>query len=77
MYEKKIILRKIAYVIHAFKLIVLNIKHYANLRFLVDKIIITEKNKKLNIKIRLNAKFQKHKDCYDEDGNLRGRAFTA
>ena len=33
----------------------------ANLRLLVDKIIITEQNKKLNIKIRLNAKFQKHK----------------
>ncbi len=49
----------------------------ANLRLLVDKIIITEKNKKLSVKIRLNAKFQKHKDCYDEDGNLRGRAFTA
>lgn len=49
----------------------------ANLRFLVDKIIITEKNKKLNIKIRLNAKFQKHKDCYDEEGNLGERKFTA
>ncbi len=49
----------------------------ANLRLLVDKIIITGKNKKLNIKIRINAKFQKHIDCYDEMGNLRERAFTA
>ena len=30
----------------------------ANLRLLVDKIIITEKDKKLNIKIKLNAKFK-------------------
>ncbi len=42
----------------------------ANLRLLVDKIIITEKNKKLKIKIKLNAKFQRHKNCYDDEGNL-------
>ena len=47
----------------------------ANLRLLVDKIIITEKDKKLNIKIKLNAKFQGHKDCYDENGNLTEKAF--
>ena len=47
----------------------------ANLRLLVDKIIITEKDKKLNIKIKLNAKFQGHKDCYDENGNLIEKAF--
>lgn len=49
----------------------------ANLRLLVDKIIITEQNKKLSIKIRLNAKFKKHKDCYDDNGNLKDRTFTA
>ncbi len=48
----------------------------ANLRLLVDKIIIFEKNKKLSIKIKLNAKFQKHKDCYDKNGNLKDSAFT-
>lgn len=40
----------------------------ANLRLLVNKIIIFEKDKKLKIKIKLNAKFQRHKDCYDEKG---------
>lgn len=48
----------------------------ANLRLLVDKIIIFEKDKKMSIKIKLNAKFQKHKDCYDENGNLKYSAFT-
>ncbi len=49
----------------------------ANLRLLVDKIIIFEKGKKLKIKIKLNAKFQRHKDCYDENGNLTEKAFIA
>lgn len=49
----------------------------ANLRLLIDKIIITENNKKLKIKIKLNAKFQRHKDCYDENGNLTEKAFIA
>ena len=49
----------------------------ANLRLLVDKIIIFEKGKKLKIKIKLNAKFRKHKDCYDENGNLTESTFTA
>lgn len=49
----------------------------ANLRLLVDKIIITEKNQKLKIKIKLNAKFQRHKDCYDDNGNLTEKAFIA
>lgn len=48
----------------------------ANLRLLVDKIIITEKNKKLKIKIKLNGKFRKHKDCYDENSNLTENTFT-
>ena len=47
----------------------------ANLRLLVDSIVISEKNKKLHIKINLNAKFERHKDCYDEDGNLTERMF--
>ena len=49
----------------------------AKLRLLVDKIIITENNKKLKIKIKLNAKFQRHKDCYDENGNLTEKIFIA
>lgn len=49
----------------------------ANLRLLVDKIIIFERDKKLKIKIKLNAKFQRHKDCYDENGNLTEKAFIA
>lgn len=49
----------------------------ANLRLLVDKIIIFERDKKLKIKIKLNAKFQRHKDCYDDNGNLTEKAFIA
>lgn len=48
----------------------------ANLRLLVNKIIIFEKDKKLSIKIKLNAKFQRHKNCYDENGNLTESTFT-
>ena len=48
-----------------------------NLRLLVDSILISEKDRKLNIKINLNAKFQRHKDCYDEEGNLIERILTA
>ncbi len=47
----------------------------ANLRLLVDKIIITEKDKKLNIKIKLNAKFQGHKNCYDKNGLVAEKIF--
>ena len=47
----------------------------ANLRLLVDSIIISEKNKKLQIKINLNAKFERHKDCYDTEGNLTESVF--
>ena len=49
----------------------------ANLRLLVDSIVISEKDKKLHITINLNARFEQHKDCYDEDGNLTERVFTA
>ncbi len=50
---------------------------YANLRLLVDSIVISEKDKKLHIKINLNAKFKRHKDCYDEEGNLTESVFIA
>ena len=49
----------------------------ANLRLLVDSIVISEKDKKLHIKINLNAKFERHKDCYDEEGNITERIFIA
>lgn len=49
----------------------------ANLRLLVDSVVISEKDKKLHIKINLNAKFERHKDCYDEEGNLTERMFIA
>lgn len=49
----------------------------ANPRLLVDSIVISEKDKKLHIKINLNAKFERHKDCYDEEGNLTESVFIA
>ena len=49
----------------------------ANLRSLVDSIVISEKDKKLHIKINLNAKFERHKDCYDEEGNLTESVFIS
>ncbi len=42
-----------------------------------DNLIISEKDKKLHIKINLNAKFERHKDCYDEEGNLTESVFIA
>ena len=47
----------------------------ANLRLLVNKIIIFEKDKKLSIKIKLNAKFQRHKDCYNDNGIVLEKIF--
>lgn len=47
----------------------------ANLRLLVNKIIIFEKDKKLKIKIKLNAKFQRHKDCYNDNGIVLEKIF--
>lgn len=47
----------------------------ANLRLLVDKIIIFEQDKKLSIKIKLNAKFQRHKDCYNDNGIVLEKIF--
>ena len=49
----------------------------ANLRLPVDSIVISEHDKKLQIKINLNAKFERHKDCYDEEGNLTESVFIA
>ena len=49
----------------------------ANLRLPADSIVISEKNKKLHIKINLNAKLERHKDCYDEEYNLTERMFIA
>ncbi len=47
----------------------------ANLRLLVNKIIIFERDKKLKIKIKLNAKFQRHKDCYNDNGIVSEKIF--
>lgn len=47
----------------------------ANLRLLVNKIIIFEKDKKLKIKIKLNARFQRHKDCYNDNGIVSEKIF--
>ena len=47
----------------------------ANLRLLVDRIEIGEQDGKLDIRIILNANFQKHKDRYDENGNLTEQVF--
>ncbi|WP_415946837.1 hypothetical protein [Ruminococcus bromii] len=47
----------------------------ANLRLLVNKIIIFEQDKKLKIKIKLNAKFQRHKDCYNDNGIVLEKIF--
>lgn len=47
----------------------------ANLRLLVNKIIIFEKDKKQSIKIKLNAKFQRHKDCYNDNGIVLEKIF--
>ena len=37
---------------------------------------IDAEDKKLKIKSKLNRKFRKHKDCYDENGNLTESTFT-
>lgn len=47
----------------------------ANLRLLVNKIIIFEKDKKQSIKIKLDAKFQRHKDCYNDNGIVLEKIF--
>ena len=47
-----------------------------NLRMLVDEIVITEKDKKLDITINLKAEFRRHLDFYDENGEITEKAFA-
>lgn len=49
----------------------------ANLRLLVDNIVINEQDGKLSINIDLKAAFSSHLDIYDEDGALTAKAFAA
>ena len=42
----------------------------ANLRILVDKIIISEKDDGLHITVNLNADFTGHLQLFDSNGNL-------
>jgi hypothetical protein len=48
----------------------------ANLRMLVNEIIIKEKDNKLRIKMKLNAQFTRHQNIYDENGNLKECIFS-
>ena len=48
----------------------------ANLRLLVDEILIQEQNGQLHVTITLNAEFRRHMDFYDENGELTDRAFA-
>lgn len=47
----------------------------SNLRMLVDEILISERNKKLNIAITLKAEFRRHMDFYDKKGEITEKAF--
>ena len=47
----------------------------AHLRMLVEKIIIHEQEKKLQIEICLKADFRQHIDFYDENGQISDKAF--
>lgn len=49
----------------------------ANLRLLVDNIVINEQDGKLSINIDLKAAFSSHLNLYDEDGILAGKAYAA
>ena len=42
---------------------------------LVEEIIITEKDKKLDITIVLKAEFRRHMVFYDENGEITEKAF--
>ena len=44
-----------------------------HLRMLVDEIVISEKNGKLDIQITLNGEFRTHIDYYDESGDITDR----
>ena len=46
-----------------------------HLRMLVDKIIITEHNSKLQIEICIKAQFRMHLDFYDENGEINEKCF--
>ncbi|HPE95002.1 MAG TPA: recombinase family protein, partial [Bacillota bacterium] len=46
-----------------------------HLRMLIDKIVIHEKDKRLNIAIFLKAEFRRHMDFYDENGEVTDKAF--
>lgn len=43
---------------------------------LVDKILIEEKDKKLNISIKLKAEFRSHMDFYDKNSEITEKAFA-
>ena len=47
----------------------------ANLRMLVDKIIIYENDERLQIEIVMKAAFRRHLDLYDDDGNISDKLF--
>lgn len=47
-----------------------------NLRMLVDEIVITAKDKMLDITINLKAEFRRHIDFYDENGEITEKAFA-
>ena len=47
----------------------------AHLRMLVEKIIIRERDNRLQVEICLKADFRQHIDFYDENGNLSEKAF--
>ena len=47
----------------------------AHLRMLVEKIIIHERDNRLQVEICLKADFRQHIDSYDENGNLSEKAF--
>ncbi len=42
----------------------------ANLRMLIEKVVIYEVSEGLNIEVELNANFRNHKNYYDEKGNI-------
>lgn len=46
-----------------------------HLRMLVEKIVIHEKNKHLNIAIYLKAEFRHRMDFYNENGEVTDKAF--
>ena len=45
-------------------------KFFSSFRIFIEKIIIFEKDGKLDLKLNLNGNFPYHKDYYDEDGEM-------